>query len=249
MSGYSDSFAGYYDRFTVDVNYPSRARYFDTILQKYTDNPNLILDLACGTGSLSFELEKLGYDVIGVDGSYEMLNAATEKKADLDSNVLFLCQEMSELDLYGTVSGTICALDSLNHILDMNELSEVFRKVYLFSDPGAIFVFDVNTVYKHSVVLGDNIFIFEDKNTMCVWQNAYNKEDNSVDISLDFFEQTEDKGLWSRASESFSERAYTDEEIRELAKETGFKIVSVFDDDSFLPPRNDSERLIYVLKK
>ena len=139
MSDYGD-FARFYDKFTQNVDYSARARYFDAVIQKYNPNAKLLLDLACGTGSLSFELEQFGYDIVAVDNSYEMLSVAAEKRGELESNVLFLCQEMSELDLFGTIDATVCALDSINHILDENELLEVFKKVSLFSNKGAVFV-------------------------------------------------------------------------------------------------------------
>ncbi len=164
MSDYGD-FARFYDRFTQNVNYPARARYFDAVIQKYNPDAKLLLDLACGTGSLSFELEEYGYDIVAVDNSYEMLSVAAEKRGKLESDVLFLCQEMSELDLFGTIDATVCSLDSINHILDEQELLDVFKKVALFSNRGAVFVFDVNTVYKHRQVLGDNCFVYENGDT------------------------------------------------------------------------------------
>ena len=131
MSDYGD-FARFYDRFAQNVNYPARARYFDAVIQKYNPDAKLLLDLACGTGSLSFELEEYGYDIVAVDNSYEMLSVAAEKRGKLESDVLFLCQEMSELDLFGTIDATVCSLDSINHILDEQELLDVFKKVALF---------------------------------------------------------------------------------------------------------------------
>ncbi len=248
MSGYS-GFAQFYDRFTGDVDYSARARYFDTVIQKYAPGAGLLLDLACGTGSLSFEMEKLGYDVIGVDDSCEMLGEAAEKRAEKESGALFLCQAMEELDLYGTVDATVCALDSLNHILGKDELFRVFKKVSLFSNPGAVFVFDVNTLYKHREVLGNNSFVIEDEDAMCVWQNAFDEDSGRVDIALDFFALQEDSGLWARTSTEFSEAAYSVELLKELAVKAGFEVRAVFDNDSFLPPRPDSERLIFVLIK
>jgi len=248
MIGYS-GFAKYYDRFTGNVDYSARARYFDTVIQKYAPGANLLLDLACGTGSLSFEMESLGYDVIGVDGSVDMLGVAVEKRADRESSVLFLCQEMAELDLYGTIDATVCALDSLNHVLDEDELLRIFKKVSLFSNPGAAFVFDVNTEYKHRQVLADNCFVFEDEKTMCVWQNSPEDDGLTVDIALDFFALDDESGLWERSSAEFSERAYPTDFLMDLAKQTGFDVKAVFDEDSFMPPRDSSERIIFVLTK
>lgn len=247
MSDYGD-FARFYDRFTTNVNYPARARYFDTLIQKYNPQAKLLLDLACGTGSLSFKLEEYGYDIVAVDNSYEMLSVAAEKRGELGSNVLFLCQEMSELDLFGTIDATVCALDSINHIIDEDEVLKVFKKVSLFSNKGAVFIFDVNTVYKHKEILGDNCFVYENENTFCSWQNSLCADGTTVDISLDFFEKTQN-GLYTRYSTDFSERAYEIENLKSMLFKAGLEVKAVFDDDSFLPLRKDSQRAIIVAKK
>lgn len=248
MSYYGD-FARFYDKFTQNVDYPARARYFDTVIQKYNPGANLLLDLACGTGSLSFALEPFGYDIVAVDNSYEMLSVASEKRGELSSNNLFLCQEMSELDLFGTIDATVCALDSLNHIVDETELKEVFKKVSLFSNKDAVFVFDVNTVYKHKEVLANNCFVFESGSTFCAWQNSLDEDGVTVDISLDFFDKDEENDSYYRYSTDFSEKAYEIDFLKELLFETGFEVKAVFDEDSFLPLRKDSQRAIFVAKK
>lgn len=248
MSDYRD-FARFYDRFTNNVDYPARARYFDAIIQKYNPDAEILLDLACGTGSLSFELEKFGYDIVAVDNSYEMLSVAAEKRGELESGVLFLCQEMSELDLFGTIDACVCALDSINHILDENELFDVFKKVSLFSNKNAVFVFDVNTIYKHQNILGDNCFIYEQNNTLCAWRNSLGDDGVTVDISLDFFDKESDDELYARYSTDFSERAYDMDMLKALLNESGFTFKAVFDEDSFLPLRSDSQRAIIVAQK
>ena len=248
MSDYGD-FARFYDKFTQNVDYSARARYFDSVIQKYNPNAKLLLDLACGTGSLSFELEQFGYDIVAVDNSYEMLSVAAEKRGELESNVLFLCQEMSELDLFGTIDATVCALDSINHILDENELLEVFKKVSLFSNKGAVFVFDVNTIYKHQNILANNSFVYENEDTFCVWQNSICDDEVTVDISLDFFDKVPDEKLYARYSTDFSEREYEIDVLKSMLLQSGFEVKAVFDDDSFLPIRRDSQRAIIVAKK
>ena len=248
MSDYGD-FARFYDKFTQNVDYSARARYFDAVIQKYNPNAKLLLDLACGTGSLSFELEQFGYDIVAVDNSYEMLSVAAEKRGELESSVLFLCQEMSELDLFGTIDATVCALDSINHILDENELLEVFKKVSLFSNKGAVFVFDVNTIYKHKNILANNSFVYENEDTFCVWQNNICDDEVTVDISLDFFDKVPDEKLYARYSTDFSASAYEIDVLKSMLLQSGFEVKAVFDDDSFLPIRRDSQRAIIVAKK
>lgn len=248
MSYYGD-FARFYDKFTSNVDYQARARYFDTVIQKYNPGAQLLLDLACGTGSLSFALEPFGYDIVAVDNSYEMLSVAAQKRGELESNVLFLCQEMSELDLFGTVDAAVCALDSLNHIIDEDELEEVLRRVSLFSNKGAVFVFDVNTVYKHREVLGDNCFVFESGNTFCTWQNSLDDDGVTVDISLDFFDKDRESDAYYRYGTDFSEKAYETDFLKKLLSKTGFDVKAVFDEDSFLPLRRDSQRAVFVAVK
>ena len=155
------AFASYYDRLIGnEVDYRARARYFDALIRRYADTPeqNLLLDLACGTGSLSVELSAIGYDVIGVDASAEMLAEAAAKGR---GKILFLCQAFDTLDLYGTVGAVVCALDSLNHITDAAALEAAFARVALFTAPGGVFVFDVNTPYKHREILADNTFVYD----------------------------------------------------------------------------------------
>ncbi len=248
MSDYGD-FARFYNKFTLNVDYPARARYFDTVIQKYNPGAEILLDLACGTGTLSFELEPFGYDIVAIDNSYEMLSVAMENKMELQSNIQFLCQEMSELDLFGTIDATVCALDSINHITDEEEVKDIFKKVSLFSNRGAVFVFDVNTVYKHQEILANNCFIYENKDTFCAWQNSLDKDGVTVDISLDFFDKSENNGFYSRYSSDFSEKAYEIDDLKSWLTEAGFTVKAVFDEDSFLPLRKDTQRAIIVAVK
>ena len=180
------AFASYYDRLIGnEVDYRARARYFDALIRRYADTPeqNLLLDLACGTGSLSVELSAIGYDVIGVDASAEMLAEAAAKGR---GKILFLCQAFDTLDLYGTVGAVVCALDSLNHITDAAALEAAFARVALFTAPGGVFVFDVNTPYKHREILADNTFVYDLGDLFCVWQNTTDAS-LQTEIALDFF--------------------------------------------------------------
>ena len=235
-----------YDQFQGDVDYPARAAYFDSLLQEYGNGGRLLLDLACGTGSLSFELEKLGYDVVAVDASQEMLSKAAEKKLEKGSKVQFLCQKMEELNLYGTVDCCICALDSLNHLPDAEAVVQALDRVGLFLAPDGVLIFDVNTVYKHRQILGDNTFVFEDEDRYLVWQNHL--EGNRVDFTLDLFERTEAGELYRRDGEEFSETAYSPKEMAAMLDRAGLLCVQTFDEDSRNPPRADSQRLVYVTK-
>lgn len=236
-------FANYYDKLTNNVSYPARARYFDTLIKQNTGEVGLLLDLACGTGSLSAELAALGYDVIGVDGSAEMLSIAVSKSPGM----LFLCQDMAELNLYGTVDVTICALDSINHITDAAVVQTVFDKVAMFTAPEGLFLFDVNTVYKHREVLGSNIFYYENDECCCVWRNEYKEARHMVSIDLDFF--VKEGQAYRRESENFCERAYTAEELERFIKNAGLELVALYAGDTRNSPQNDTQRLVYVTRK
>ena len=155
MSGYSN-FAKFYDTLTQDVNYQARAEYSNKLFEQNRLKPEIVLDLACGTGNMSIELAKLGYDVIGVDSSIDMLTVAKEKTAD--TNILFLCQKMETLDLYGTVNAVICNLDSINHLSNIKKVEQCFKQVSLFLEKGGLFIFDINTPYKIKNILGGLIF-------------------------------------------------------------------------------------------
>lgn len=246
------AFARFYDQLTGNISYPQRAAYFDRLLRRHgVGEGAILLDLACGTGSLSLELAALGYDVIGVDGSPAMLSEAMEKRWEAGrEDVLFLCQDMTELDLYGTIHAAVCALDSLNHITDPAALEEAIGRVSLFMEQGGVFAFDVNTPYKHETVLGNNTFVYDCDSVYCVWQNSYRPEDRTVEISLDFFEQEEDEdGCYRRSSESFCERAYPLEELQGMLERCGMALEACYHEDSFDPPRADTQRWVCVARK
>lgn len=237
-------FASFYDALTPDVRYDEYAAYVDGIIKKYFPDAKIVLDAACGTGSMTVRLAKKGYDMIGVDKSVEMLNAAREKS---DKGILYLCQDLSELDLYGTIDACVCTLDSFNHIEDEETLLKAFEKISLFMNVGGVFIFDMNTLYKHREVLADNTFVYDLDDLYCVWQNFYNEDDSSVDIELDFFEEQD--GLYKRYFESFSEYYYDDETVRSLLEKSGFEVAGRFDSLSFEEPNEKSERTVFVARK
>ena len=244
MSGYH-SFSRFYDNLTFNVDYKKRADYIQSVLSLYSHEWGLTLDLACGTGSLTVELKRRGVDIFGIDGSPEMLSVAMDKAYDEELSVLFLCQQMDELDLYGTIDTCICTLDSLNHITDKDKLQKVFDRVALFMNPDGYFVFDVNTVYKHKSILADNTFVYDTDSVYCVWQNSL-KENNIVDIELDLFER--DGEVYDRTSERFSERAYEIDELKEMLQNSGFEVKAVYHDMTTEPLRDDSDRAVFVAR-
>lgn len=246
MSRYG-SFAEYYDSLTSNVDYRKTAEYVSDILNENRINKGILLDLACGTGTMSLILAQKGYDVIGVDNSPEMLGEAREKALEAGEDILFLCQDMCSIDLYGTVDCTVCLLDSLNHLESKEELLEAFKRVSLFTVPGGLFVFDVNTEYKHKHVLGDNTFVYDNDDVYCVWQNEYDDESKTVEIFLDFFQ--EENGLYRRSSEYFAERAFSDSDIKNLLSEAGFTDIKAYGELRKTAPSDTEERVFYVARK
>ena len=239
------AFAAFYDELMEEARYSERCGYLLKLLERHGHPAGLTLDLACGTGSLTIELAKRGVDVYGADGSVDMLSEAMQKSMEEGLQILFLNQRMEELDLYGTIDTCFCTLDSLNHITDIEVLRRAIDRVGLFMNPNGLFVFDVNTVYKHREVLGNNAFILENDRVFCAWQNTLT-DNNTVAIDLDFFE--EDNGVYNRYSESFCERAYTDGELSMLLEEAGFAVEAVYGDMTFEPPDPDEQRSVYVAR-
>lgn len=249
MSGYH-SFSYFYDKLTSNISYKQRAEYFDMLIKKHNGTQNLLLDLACGTGSLSEEFSRMGYDVIGVDASEEMLNEALDKKFDSGLNIQYLCQDMTELDMFGTIDVTICALDSINHLKSIDDVKKTFQKVFLFCEPNGLFIFDINTPYKHQNILADNTFIYDLDDVFCVWQNSFDSssKDCRVDITLDIFGKNEN-GFYQRYYDELSEIAFKREIIESLLISAGFIVEAVYDYDTVNPPLDNSEKLVFVARK
>ena len=247
MSSYN-VFAKYYDELTANIDYKKRSEYFNSIINKYkkTDGA-VLLDLACGTGSISVEMAKLGYDVIGIDNSVEMLCIASQKNYENNLAIQFICQDMRNIDLYSSVDITICALGSINHLNSLKDVKSVFKKVSEFTELDGLFIFDINTIYKHKYILANNTFTYETDDVYLVWENQFNEKNNNVKMNLEFFEYED--GAYYRSSESFTEKAYDINEIDAALKETGFEIIAHFDDDTFNLPNEKSQRIVIAARK
>lgn len=246
MASYS-RFAQYYDQLTKNISYSKRAEYFNKIIEKFGGEKGILLDLACGTGSLSEEFSKIGFDVIGIDKSQEMLTIALEKKFTSGLPIQYLSQDMTKLDMFGTIDITISALDGLNHLSTIDDVKKTFERVSLFTSPNGLFIFDVNTTYKHKKILANNTFVYDMENVYCVWQNTYFDKDCKILINLDFFEK--DGNVYFRSQEDFCEYAFDTKTLDDALTSSGFEILDHYDYDSFNPPTAKSEKIIFVARK
>ena len=244
MSSY-ESLAESYDLFTTDVNYKLWADYYEEIFKVHNIKPELVLDLACGTGTLSIELANRGYDMTSVDASPEMLSVAMQKAGELCENQpLFLCQTMEELDLYGTMDAVVCSLDSLNYLLTVDALNATFDRLKYFVRPSGIVVFDVNTEYKFSKMNGMS-YIRDEEDYFCAWSAEF--EDSICNMTMDIFHRVGD--MWQRSQEEHIERAHTDNEIKSAFETAGFKLIAKYDELSFESAKDTSERVFWVIER
>ena len=243
MSGYQ-AFSEFYDQLMTDVDYPRRAEYLVLLFERHGNRPQTVLDIACGSGSLCKEFLHLGIDPIGVDGSADMLAKAGEK---LSGQVLLLQQDMRELDLYGMVDGAVCTMDSVNHLCKTIDVQRFFERLRLFVQPGGLFIFDVNSVYKHRHVLANQVFVAEESDVLCVWRNRLISRTNEVEMLLDFFAEEED-GSYSRFCDTVRERAYSRQTLCQLLQKTGWDCLAVYADMTTDDPLPDCQRLVFVAR-
>lgn len=243
MESYKD-FSLVYDSL-IDEDYEKWADYIEEIFKKYDTNPKLVLDLACGTGSVTKIMSDRGYEMIGVDISCDMLSVAQKKLEG--RGIPLLCQDMREFELYGTVDAVICTLDSLNYILDSDDLLKVFSLVDNYLNPGGIFVFDLNTEYKISEVLGNNTYVYNTEDIFYTWENEYDEQEKICDFNLTFF--VKDGEQYNRIDEVQSQRAYSSGEIENLLKKTNLNLLATYGAFSLEKPQKEAEKVFFVCKK
>lgn len=208
---------------------------------------NLVVDLGCGTGTLTELLYQKGYDMIGIDSSAEMLEVAMEKRARSGSEILYLQQDMRELELYSTVGTVISVCDCLNYLLEEEDLAEVFRLVNNYLYPGGLFLFDFNTVYKYRQVIGDTVIAENRENCSFIWENYYHEEEEINEYDLTVFVQEEEE-YFRRFTENHFQRGYTPETMCRLVEEAGMRVLRLLDADTLQEITPESER-IYVLAR
>lgn len=208
---------------------------------------NLVLDLGCGTGTVTELLYEKGYDMIGVDSSEEMLQIAMDKKFETQSDILYLCQDMRELDLYSTVGTVVSVCDSLNYLLMDEDVIETFRLVNTYLFPGGIFIFDFNTIYKYEEVIGDTTIAENREDCSFIWENFYSCEDHINEYDVTVFERQEDD-LYRKFTETHYQRGYSLNEMKAFLEKAGLTFVTAMDEKTHEAPTETSER-IYVIAR
>ncbi len=247
MDAYS-SFASVYDQFMDNVPYEEWAEYLTGLLKEYQVNDGLVLDLGCGTGSLTEILAKKGYDMIGIDNSEDMLQMAMEKRADSGLDILYLLQDMREFELYGTVAAVVSICDSMNYLTDYEDLVETMRLVNNYLDPKGVFIFDMNTVHKYRDLIGDRTIAEARDECSFIWDNDYDPETKINEYDLTLFIQ-EEEDLYRRFEETHYQKAYELEEVKQAIQEAGMEFVAVYDAFTHKEPDENSERVYFVARE
>ena len=244
MESYT-SFARVYDLFMDNVPYEEWCEYLTNLFKENGIEDGLILDLGCGTGKLTRLMEKKGYDMIGVDNSFEMLDIAREQESD---GILYLMQDMREFELYGTVRAIYSACDSVNYILEEEELLEVFKLVNNYLDPSGVFVFDINSSFKYHELLGENTFAETREEGSFIWENYFDEEEGVNEYDLTLYIEEED-GRFARFQEVHYQKCYELSVIKKLIEEAGMEFVAAYDAYTKNPVAEDSEKITIVARE
>lgn len=238
--------AEYYDRLTDDVPYEALCERIGYLLDKGRLNTRFVLELGCGTGTLSRLLSLKGYELISVDSSPEMLGIAREKCAGLKEPPVFVCQDMCQLDLYGTVQAAVCTLDSLNYLPSMEAVRKTFAKVNLFLESQGLFIFDVKAPQMFEEMAGE-VSVFETEDTFCVWQYGYDKSDCSAQHVIDIFYR--DGAKYSRLTEYHDQMAFSRLKLEDALAKARFRVKGIYQGTSAREAEGDQGRLLFVAEK
>lgn len=248
MDAYT-SFARVYDTFMDNIPYRAWCDYLTGLLREYGVEDGLVLDLGCGTGTLTELLAREGYDMIGVDCAEDMLEIAMEKKQASGQDILYLLQDMREFELYGTVRAVVSICDSVNYLPGYEDLVETFRLVNNYLDPGGVFIFDLNTPYKYETLLADNTIAENREEGSFIWENYYDKENRMNEYALTLFIPEERKAgeVWYKKYEEVHvQRAFSFAEVRRAIEEAGMRFIACYDAFTRERPGEESERVYFI---
>lgn len=247
MASY-EKFAQIYDQALNQLPYTNWFEYIKKIFEKYSISPEIVLDLGCGTGTMTNLMAKNGYDMIGVDLSEDMLTQARIKAIDENLDIIYLGQDMRELDLYGTVDAVVAVGDSMNYILDEKDLLKVFKNVALFLDDDGLFVFDMNSVYKFEVILGNKTYAENCEDHAYIWENYYDTKTAINEYKVTIFIK-EVKNLFDKSTEYHYERGYPLEKVIALIEEAGLILEGVHHETTFNKVTPTTERLFFITRR
>lgn len=248
MASY-ESFARVYDMFMDNIPYKDWCDYLQELLKMYGVEDGLVLELGCGTGSMTELLAARGFDMIGVDNSMDMLEIAQEKRMESGLDILYLLQDMREFELYGTVRAVVSVCDSMNYITDAEDLVNVFRLVNNYLDPGGLFIFDLNTVYKYKKILGDSVIAENREESSFIWENWYDEDEMINEYNLTLFIRDEESGTYEKYEETHYQMAYEIEAVKSFLQMAGLRVEAVFDAFTTNGPQKDSERVYFVARE
>ena len=240
-------FAYYYDRLMSDVDYAQWAEYIIKILDHHGCKANLIADLGCGTGSFCLEMAGRGYEMIGIDSSVEMLSCAKQKAVSSGYDILFLNQDITSFELYGTVDAATCLMDSLNYITYKRDLRRMLALVKNYLNPGGLFIFDINSPYKFEKILASNVFYETSEDVSYIWQNEYDKKSRICRFDLTFFVKEGD--YYRRFDEVHHERNYGIDELGQMLRNAGFSVSGVYEAFSLKKPGPKCDRIFFACRK
>ena len=247
------SFAEVYDTFMDNVPYGEWCGYLTGLLRDFGVSDGLVAELGCGTGTMTELLSACGYDMIGVDSSEDMLSMAMEKRDRSGSDILYLCQDMRELELYGTVRAVVSVCDSMNYLTEYRDLVKVMGLANNYLDPGGVFIFDLNTVYKYRELLGNRTFAEDREHESFIWENTFDEESGINEYGLSIFVDSGladgDIPLYHKYEETHYQRAYSLDEVERAAREAGMRLEAVYAAFTRKAPAADSERVYVILRE
>ena len=246
--GYA-ALSGVYDLLNDQIDYGKWASHIKAVIDKYEKTKtSLVLDLGCGTGKMTFALRDLGYDMTGIDISPEMLAEASEIcRIENIGDVLLLCQDMTDFELYGTVDAAVCCLDGINHLTRPGDVTKCFELVHNYLIPDGIFIFDVNTPHKFETVYGRNDYVLEDDGVLFAWQNDYDRDKRLCSFYMSVFTENAD-GSWHREDGVQRERCFTLTGIKRLLSKSNFELISVTDGYSFERAGENCDRWCFTAR-
>ena len=243
-------FSACYEKFMYNIPYDKWADYIVSLLKKYGVEDGLVCELGCGTGSITRRLSKAGYDMIGIDGSADMLEVAMYDHQDENEGILYLNQDMREIELYGTVKAFVCVCDSINYLLTEDDLVKTFKLANNYLESEGIFIFDMKTEYEFGTKMGNRTIVDNREDGTLIWENRFNPKtkENRYDITI-YDPIPDEEGLFERIDETHVQKAYAREDVIRMIEEAGMEFVDAFDAFTFESPRTDSERIYYIARE